>query len=145
MPMLQTPLWFVLSADGYPHQVVTSQAIPSAHPTWEFPVRLVLELQDLSRAYLYVTLSTFKFNSQSTQVLGRSRIGLRSFPIGNPKRFTFPLMHSANSANKAADVTFVATLSQFTPRFPQPVVMAPSQYNSRGYTYPQEVFYGSRL
>lgn len=143
MSNLKTPLWFVLSADGLMQPIQTTQAIPCQKPKWDFPARMILTLSDLSRAYLYVTLATYKVGADGVQAIARSRIGLRSLPIGSPKKFKFPLMQSNNSANLAATVSFVATLSSFTPRT-TPVVGGSYGVQSRPYMYPQEMFYGSR-
>lgn len=142
---LQTPLWFILTADGLNQQIPTTQAIPCKKPKWDFPARMILTLSDISRAYLYVTLTTFNVGANGTYALARSRIGLRSLPIGSPKTFKFPLMQSSNGANVAATVTFVATLSQFIPKTNRtPVVAGSCGSGCRPYVYPQEMFYGSR-
>lgn len=111
---VKTPLWFILHADGYPQPIATTQAIPCKNPKWNFPVRLILTLNDISAAYLYITLATFKIGSESSLALARSRIGLRALPIGSPKQFQFPLMSTANATKIAAKVTFLATLSELS-------------------------------
>ena len=140
---LNTPLWFVIKADGLPQPVHTSQALPSSNPQWNFPVRLILQLNDISRAYLYVTLCTFKPGFEGPTAIARSRIGLRSMPIGSPKQFKFPLMLSVNPNSLAAHACFMATLSPIQPKPSLKPLVGSNRFNET-YTYPTEEFYGSR-
>ena len=138
MAHLKTPLWFVLTADGLSQPAQSTQAIPCQRPRWDWPVRLILSIQDITRAYLYVTMATYKIGADGVMAIARSKIGLRSLPIGKPKQFKFPLMQSSNAANIVAQVTFIATLSSITPAHPMHG-SAPVPYH-----YAPEPFYGTR-
>ena len=112
---LETPLWFILTADGFNSEPIQStQAIPGPNPKWNFPVRMILSIVDITRAYLYVTLATYKVGGGGIMTIARSRIRLKSMPDGTPKKFRFPLMDSNNSACVASTATFIATLSSIS-------------------------------
>ena len=115
--LLDLPLWFVISADGAQQPFSTSQTTASASPSWDFPRRLILQLQDISSAYLYFTLCTYGGGGTGVQAIARSRIGLKHLPIGSPKQFTFPLMHARNSTSEVMQLRVIATLSELPTNF----------------------------
>ena len=113
-PHLNGGLWLIISADGIPRPFATTETPFSLNPTWNFPARLILQLNDLCRSYLYVTLCTKGING-NVICLARSRIGLRSLPIGTPKTFQFPLMQSGNAAQPVMTIRITSTLSSLSP------------------------------
>ncbi|EAY21768.1 hypothetical protein TVAG_237940 [Trichomonas vaginalis G3] len=114
---IEGSMWFVLAADGYPQPFSTQPCSASQKLKWDFPYRLTLQINDINRAYLYVTLCTYGPKGFGVEALGRSRFGLRSLPLGSPKQFSFPIMDSKNSANEIMSVRVVATLSMIAPQF----------------------------
>lgn len=118
MPILSdigTPLWFVINADGLPNQFFTPKVCFNMHPVWNCPMRLIIQVPDIARAYLYVTLCTFAENGTDVRGIARARVGLRSLPNGTPKQFRFPLMYTSNSAFEALQLYLIATLSSIAP------------------------------
>lgn len=113
-------VWLIVSADGIPRPFSTTACGFSNHLTWNFPARLILQFNDVSRSYMYVTLCTHGMNGTSVEVLGRSRIGLRALPIGSPKVFEFPIMHPSNSAQVVLNCRIKATLSSITASYAKP-------------------------
>lgn len=138
MSNITSPLWLVIKADGLEQPVQTNQTIPCINPCWNFAIRLILELPDISPAYLYFSLCTFKNSFDTPIAIARSRLGLRSMPIGSPKQFKFPLM-AANSNVIAADLTCIATLSPISPK-----IKSGSTPNNFKNVFPPEQYYGSR-
>lgn len=108
------PFWFVISATGLQNQFSTPQASFSSHPVWNYPTRLIIQITDLQSSYLYFTLCTYEQNGRDVRGIARSRVGLRSFPIGNPKKVRIPLMSASNSATIAMSLSVVASLSPLT-------------------------------
>ena len=110
-PDLKSGMWLIISADGIPRPFATTECEYSHTPSWNFPARLVLQFGNIQRAYLYVTLCTHGETANLVNCIGRSRIGLRSLPIGSPKTFHFPLMEPLNAANSVMTLRITATLS----------------------------------
>ena len=104
------PFWFVISATGLQSQFSTPQASFSFKPVWNFPTRLIIQITDLQTSYLYFTLCTFEQNGRDVRGVARSRVGLRSFPIGNPKKIRIPLMNASNAAQLAMSLNVIASL-----------------------------------
>ena len=111
---LHSGLWLIISADGIPRPFATTECQYCQKPSWNFPARLILQFYDLKRAYLYVTLCTRGSTANSVDCIGRSRIGLRSLPIGSPKTFHFPLMEPHNAAQTVMTLRITATLSSLS-------------------------------
>ncbi|OHT13689.1 hypothetical protein TRFO_16126 [Tritrichomonas foetus] len=109
-----SPMWFVISADGLQHPFSTPSVNASEKPEWNHKVRLILNIEDLSRAYIYFTLCTYSPNGRDVIAIGRSRVGLRNLPKGHPKQFMFPLMSPSNSAQEAMRINVIASFSQFS-------------------------------
>lgn len=105
------PFWFVISATGLQNQFSTPQAAFSMNPVWNYPTRLIIQITDLQTSYLYFTLCTYEQNGRDVRGVARSRVGLRSFPIANPKRIRIPLMNASNAAQLAMSLNVVASLS----------------------------------
>lgn len=119
-PRVNGGLWLIVNADGIPRPFSTTEVPSSNHPVWNFPARMILQFNDVSRSYLYITLCTHGFNGTSVEVLGRSRIGLRALPVGSPKIFEFPIMHPSNSAQIVLNCRVKATLSSITASYARP-------------------------
>ena len=119
-------IWIVISVDGADQPFSTNVAGISENTVWEFPHRTVLNLNDISTAYLYFTLCTYG-PDQTVVALARSRVCLRHFPNGSPKTFTFPLMSANNSADETMSLTLCATLSSLPQQIPQNDLQFPSQ------------------
>ncbi|KAH0790441.1 hypothetical protein GPJ56_005737 [Histomonas meleagridis] len=105
-------LWFLISADGLQNAFSTPQSPLSVNPIWDYPSRMIIQPSDIMHAYLYVTLCTYAPNGQDVIAIARSRVGLRSLPISNPRQFRFPLMSAKNAAQEVMSLNVVATLSQ---------------------------------
>ena len=112
---LKTPLWAMFKVDGSNQPIQTQKKNASEIIQYNFPVRIVLNLLDLSNAYLYVNFCTFSENSDQVISLGVSRVKVRSLPVGRPKKFSFPLMSTINTAITIATISITATFSAFIP------------------------------
>ena len=120
-----TPIWFVVIADGVPQPFSTPQVQNSKNPTWNYPARLVLKSLDISKSFLYVALCTSGPNNVNIPLCS-ARISLRNLPIGSPKSFKFPLMLTNKADTEACTVRCAATLSSFTPQvYLQPSINRP--------------------
>ena len=109
---LETPMWFVLTADGLTSPPIQStQAIPGPHPEWNFALRMVLSIRNISTSYLYISLATYQVGNGCPKCIARSKIKLANMPKGTPKQFKFPLMDAENSANVVGNATFLATFT----------------------------------
>jgi hypothetical protein len=111
------PLWFVISADGLASAFATPLRSISSGLQWNFRARLLIKIPDIQNSYLYMTLCTYGPSGEGSVAVARSRIGLRSLPMGVPKQFSFPLMRSQNGAQEMAKVRLCATASPVN-RFP---------------------------
>ena len=114
---IESAMWFVVSADGSPQPFSTNQTSYSEKPSWNYPARLILELSDINRAYIYLTLCTYGKNGNGVVAVARCRLGLRYFPLGSPKQISFPLMHVKNSSLEVINLRVEATLSKIAPKF----------------------------
>jgi hypothetical protein len=114
------PVWFVFKADGLPNQLV-SNPMPASVNEVNFAVRLILELPNLSGAYLYISLCCHDDVGRQVRRMGFAKLGLKAFPVGNPKQFSFPVMDASNTAVVIARVTFTACISAFVPFVSEPV------------------------
>ena len=107
---IKTPLWLVISADGIPQPFSSSTAEFSQRIRWNYAVRLILQVADIGRSYMYFTLCTSDSSPSGVRPLARSKIGLRCLPVSSPKRFTFPLMSISNGAQQIINLSVLATL-----------------------------------
>jgi hypothetical protein len=105
------PLWLVISADGLSLPFSTASCSISSGLQWNCAARLLLKIRDIQNANLYVTLCTYGPSGEGAVALARSRVGLRSLPMGLPRQFRFPLMRSQYGAQEVAKVRLQATLS----------------------------------
>jgi len=117
---IEKPIWFVVSANGLNQPFSTPQVTPTKSPKWNYPARLVLKFSDITTAYLYVTLCTFGNDNNVIIPLARARVGLRTFPIQNPRQFTFPLMNVNDLSQEFSTLRLIATISSFTPQYVTP-------------------------
>ena len=118
IPTSSNSIWIVISIDGASEPFSTNIATVSMRPVWDYPSRVILRLQDITKAYMYLTLCTYG-PDQGVVALARSRICLRYFPNGTPKEFAFPLMSAYNSAEEMMSLTLFATISSLPANFQQ--------------------------
>jgi hypothetical protein len=104
-------LFLEFRLDGLRHPLKLSPRSPSAKLRWEIPARLILNLRDLGRAFVFVCLGTADAPGGRRSNIGRAKFPLKSLPVGDPKSFKFCLMSSANSAISVATVHVTACLS----------------------------------
>jgi hypothetical protein len=131
------PLWLTMNVDGLNGRFSTTRVSVSSGPTWNYAVRLFLNISDINRSYAYFTVCTLGPGGQGTVVLARSRIGLRALPRERAKLFSFPLMRSGSAAQEFAKVQIAAALSHIALSEPighteAPTPMEPSRYRSSG-------------
>ena len=104
-------LWLVVTVDGANGQFSTIRTGFSEHPVWNSPHRVILNVSNIRRAFMYFTLCTFGSGGVGVIPIGRSRVCLNSMPIGNPKLFSFPIMNVKNSSVELMSIRVTATLS----------------------------------
>ena len=131
---LKFPVWLIIRVDGSQQPFSTPEADDLKHPVWNYPARICVSLghNDLSRAYLYVTLCTFGDGRIGIKPLGRARVSLKSLPIGDAKSFFFPLMMQNDLTKEACTLKFAATISFFSPQLMQPALCSIPQGNQFG-------------
>ena len=110
-PKLNSSMWFVVSADGITRPFSTNESKDANNPSWNFAARMILQFTDIQRSYIYFTLCTKDPQTQEIVCIGRSRLGLRAFPIGSPKTFVFPVMRTENASRSVLSLRVTATLS----------------------------------
>ena len=112
-------LWFVVACDGttQPFSTIPTGLSERLTSKWDFPRRLILQVDDISRAYIFFTLCTYGKDGVGVIPIARSRICLRSLPIGSPKQFTFPMMSVKNSSLEVMQIKVLATLSLLSPTY----------------------------
>jgi hypothetical protein len=87
---------------------------------WNCPVRLVLNLPTLDGSHFKATLRTRGYLSEDV-ALACSQIQLNTLMMGQPRRFSFPLMLVQNYQIPAAMVSVTVGLSMLPPpNRPQP-------------------------
>ena len=109
-------IWLVVAIDGSNQPFSTTQTGFSQNPVWNFAYRVLLNVSDLNRSYMYLTLCTFGNGGVGVVPLARSRVCLRSLPIGYPKLFSFPVMNVKNSSVPVLNIRVLATLSLLAPQ-----------------------------
>ena len=95
---ISNPFWFLISVTGLQKQFSTPQVLFNTKTVWDYPTRLIIHDSDIMKSYLYFTLCTYDKKSGNVCAIARSRVGLRSFPFGKPKKIKIPLMSSSNSS-----------------------------------------------
>jgi len=111
------PVWAMFRVDGSNQPFSTPQYEIKEEIVINYPVRLFLNIEDLSMAHLYVNFCTYSDNSERMISLAVSRVKLKSFPVGRPRKFSFPLMSTVNTAITVATISITATLSTFIPSY----------------------------
>ena len=107
--------WLVINADGLVSQFSTPLVYSADHPVWDYSARLMLQLQDLSRAYLYVSLCTYDQRTNAPVVVAMSRVSLKTFPYGSLKPFSFPLISSTDPHSTVAKLSVSSNFTIFNP------------------------------
>ena len=105
------PVYIIFQTDGSSNSVVTSTKTPERIIDWNFKVRIILQIDNLSTACLYSTLCTYSQKDQKPIPLGNAKIRLRSFPVGNPAKFSFHIFNPNNSALKVGTINLTATMA----------------------------------
>lgn len=133
MDMPETPIWVIFKADGCRNNINTPQK-SAMEPNWNFPFRFLLRLDTLSNAYLYVNFCTNDVSRSQVISLGVSKVNIRAFPVGRPKKFCFPLMSTTNTAIIVARINLTGTLSAFVPGANTSQQPIPTNYPSQAQT-----------
>jgi hypothetical protein len=107
-------LFLEFKLDGLSQLCVIPPRTPAPHIKWDFPVRLILHVNDFSRSFMYAAMVAADAGGGRVN-FGRAKFPLKSLPIANPKRFKFPLMSSQNNAICVAHVHLTASLSTLVP------------------------------
>jgi hypothetical protein len=137
---VQGPIWLMLRADGLNQPFTTCQQPPAACCVWNCAVRLVLNLATLDGSHFKATLRTRGYLGEDV-ALACSQIQLNTLMIGQPKRFSFPLMLVQNYQIPAARVTVTVGISILPPPNRQPQPYADYQQPVAPYTgYPGAPF-----
>lgn len=105
-------VWLVIMADGLSQPFSTPSTKCKANPTWNYPFRLILNLNDIQLSYLYISLCSYGRNHEIIS-LARCRISLGSMPSGNAKTIHFPMI---NDNKELAVLRFCATISPYRPQ-----------------------------
>lgn len=104
------PVWLVMRADGGSKSVTTKPVSPStAH--FHMPVRWVLNLGTLDRAYLKVSLHSSTDDPNYSVIVASAQIRLSDIATHCPQELTFPLLLQSNTSVEAAYVTVQANIS----------------------------------
>jgi hypothetical protein len=99
-----------------PTEMVETRAMPAApRISFQFPVRVLFRVDDISSAYFFAQLCTVHPLTVDRRPIGRSKVALKSLPVGSPKRFRFPVLSLVNNAIRVAEMTLTATLSVVLP------------------------------
>jgi hypothetical protein len=113
------PIWLMLRADGLNQPFTTCQQRPAACCVWNCAVRLVLNLATLDGSHFKATLRTRGYLGEDVP-LACSQIQLNTLVMGQPKRFSFPLMLVQNYQIPAAMATVTVGISMLPPPNRQP-------------------------
>ncbi|KAH0792703.1 hypothetical protein GPJ56_003326 [Histomonas meleagridis] len=120
---IDSKIFLAIKVDGINNMITTPKVHPSK-PKWDYAARLILVISDFSSAFVYTLLCTINEASQQTIILGTSKVGLKSFPVGKPKKFQFPILSCENNAIVAAKLKLTATISAFVTPTYNPAQMA---------------------
>jgi hypothetical protein len=132
---VKSPVWITIRCDGLEQRFSTPQQPPSFRVTWNCPVRLVLNLPSLDSGHFKATLKTTGYLGEDLAI-GCSQVRLSALGIGQPKRFSFPLINVKDSRVPAALATVTAGITilpqqqirNTAPNLPYPgVPRAPAQ------------------
>lgn len=129
----QTPFGIMLRVDGLASTVNTPMVYQKGQRlSWNHPSRMILDIPDISTAYLYVVLYTTNPHSPNVETKGTAKVRLSAFPVGKPKKFSFPLKQYSNTAITTGSLHLTATISAFVPQYasmptyrPQPMYGPP--------------------
>lgn len=118
IPLPKDPVFVIFQTDGFAESVATKPSPPSSIINFNHPVRIVLTLDSLAQAQMYVTLCILQENGnnkQSSVPIGYARIKLKSFPIGCPATFSFSLLNPLNTAITIGSLSLTANISTMVP------------------------------
>ncbi|EAY08281.1 hypothetical protein TVAG_401350 [Trichomonas vaginalis G3] len=118
LPIPKDPIYAIFQADGLNESIATKPIQPQEKITWNHPVRAVLNLESLSQAHMYAQLCTLQENppnKPSPYPIGYARIKLKSFPVGTPATFSFPLLNPSNTAITIATMSMTANITAMIP------------------------------
>lgn len=107
-----SPMWLVLTADGLSKSVSTPRVLPNPTVKFNFPARLILNLNNLDNAFLQVSLCTV-LDSDPTKkkLIASSKMKLNALMPGRCSKITFPLLDSLNHQKEAALITIQVSFS----------------------------------
>ena len=112
-PESNQPIWALVKVDGLSTPFHTRRVDPTPNPIFNTQTRLILEIEDLAHAYMYINMCTYTNDGSQVTSLMVSKVGLKSFPVGRPRKFQIPLMLTSNTAIKGGSLTLTATISAF--------------------------------
>jgi hypothetical protein len=111
---IKSDLLLEFKVDGVDQQIPLPPCTPAQHLKWDFTVRLILHLDDISESFIYSLIVTTDADGARVK-LGRAKFPLKILPLGRPKKFKFPLMSPQNDLISVADVQMTAWLSLLAP------------------------------
>ena len=124
-PNVEVPddsVYIIFQTDGSQNPVPTFPKPAEREISWDFPARIFLHLNNLSNACLYATLCSYSGQNQSPIPIGRAKLKLRYFPVGNPKQISFNLMNPENSAMKVGTINLTANIAaMLTQEYPMAI------------------------
>jgi hypothetical protein len=121
---IRTPIWITIRADGLQQPFDTPAVPASPRPSWRTPVRLVLNLPNLSGGHFKATLRTAGYLGEIVSI-ACSQVRLSSLPAGRPKSFVFALQNTRDFAEQAATLAVTAAISEVVLHPPAPAARPP--------------------
>ena len=107
----------MIKVDGSPNPFTTKQVQSSDVLLFNTSARLILDIADLKSAHMFINLCTFTDDGTRVTSVAVSKVGLKSFPVGRPRKFSIPLLSTENTAIHAASLTLTSTISAFIPNY----------------------------
>jgi hypothetical protein len=129
LPM-RGPIWLVITADSVEQPFSTPQAVPSRKLIWQYPFRLVVNVPDITVAYLYVSMCAYD-QTRAVQSIARCRIPLGTMPRGSAKMIRFPMLDA--QGRTVCTMRFCATVSRYRP----PIIAPPLGDGASGASLPR--------
>ena len=107
----EDPVYIIFQVDGSNDAVSTFQKSPEPEIIFNFSKRIILQLENLTTAFIYASLCTYSTELQQTIPIGNAKIRLKSFPIGTPANISFPVFTPNNAAVKVGTINLKANIA----------------------------------
>ena len=101
-------VWLQIRVDGWPETYYSSKVRAKKDVTWVLPARMLPSVQNLTNAFIYVTLCGE--GKSGTDEIGAAKISLSKIPVGPPQVITFPVVSVQNFALGVAMCTIKASI-----------------------------------